>query len=75
MKKDYIYIDALEVVKKFGYLIKGGGAFSGLEFAKRIIRSEKDCKPYRENCASSVASSVFEIQYEINGRCLIIEIL
>lgn len=74
--KENIYIDAVEVTRKFGYLIKGRGKFSGLEFAKRIIASEKDCKSHREACASSVASSVYEIQIcGITGCCMITEIL
>lgn len=75
-KEDYIHIDALEVARKFGYLIAGKGKFSGLEFAKKIIRSDKDCKSHRETCASSVASSVYEIQIcGISGSCMITEIL
>jgi len=70
-----IHIDALEVARKFGYLIAGKGKFSGLEFAKRIIRSEKDCKTHREICASSVASSVYEIQICGITGCKIIELL
>ncbi len=73
---DNIHIDALEVVRKFGYLIKGKGKTSGLEFAKRIIKSNKDCQSYREACASSVASTVYEIQIcGISGCCMITEIL
>lgn len=76
MNKEIIYIDALEVAKKFGYLIAGKGKFSGLEFAKRIISSDKDCKLHREACASSVASSVYEIQiYGVSGCCMITELL
>lgn len=76
MKEDYIHIDALEVARKFGYLIAGHGKFSGLEFAKKIIRSDKDCKSHREVCASSVASSVYEIEIcGISGCCMITEIL
>lgn len=73
---DHIHIDALEVARKFGYLIAGHGKFSGLEFAKKIIRSDKDCKSHREVCASSVASSVYEIEIcGISGCCMITEIL
>lgn len=76
MTDKIIHIDALEVAKKFGYLIAGNGKFSGLEFAKRIISSDKDCKSYRETCASSVASTVYEIQIcGISGCCMITEIL
>ena len=68
-------IDALEVARKFGYLIAGHGKFSGLEFAKRIIKSEKDCKEHREFCASSVAESVYEIEIDgVSGCCMITEI-
>ena len=70
-----VYIDALEVAKKFGYLIKGNGKLSGLEFAKMILKSEKSCKSHREACASSVASTVWEIQISNTGRCMITEIL
>lgn len=74
--ENYIYIDALEVARKFGYLIKGKGKVSGLEFAKRILKSEKDCKEYRETCASSVASTVYEIHIcGESGCCMITEIL
>lgn len=76
MKNENIYIDALEVARKFGYLIAGKGKFSGLEFAKRIIRSDKDCKGHREVCASSVASTVYEIEIcGVSGCCMITEIL
>ena len=76
MKEQIIYIDALEVARKFGYLIAGRGKFSGLEFAKRILSSEKDCKEHREVCASSVASSVYEIEIcGVSGCCMITEIL
>lgn len=76
MNDKIIHIDALEVKRKFGYLIAGRGAFSGLEFAKRILKSGKDCKEYREACASSVASSVFEIKIcGVTGNCMITEIL
>ena len=71
----FIYIDALTVARKFGYLIKGQGTFSGLEFAKRIIKSKKDCASHREVCASSVASSVYEIEIESTGRCVVSELL
>ena len=76
MTEKIIHIDALEVVRKFGYLIAGKGNFSGLEFAKRILRSGKDCKGHRETCASSVASSVYEIEIcGVSGCCMITEIL
>ena len=76
MKEDYIHIDALEVAIKFGYLIAGKGKFSGLAFAKRIIGCDKDCQSHRETCASSVASTVYEIQIcGISGCCMITEIL
>lgn len=76
MTEQIIHIDALEVARKFGYLIAGKGKFSGLDFAKKILRSEKDCKGHRETCASSVASSVYEIEIcGKSGRCMITEIL
>jgi len=76
MTEQDIYIDALEVARRFGYLIAGRGKFSGLDFAKRIIHSEKDCKGHRETCASSVASSVYEIEIcGTSGCCMITEIL
>lgn len=75
-KENYIHIDALEVARKFGYLIAGKGKFSGLEFAKKIIGCEKDCQSHRETCASSVASTVYEIQIcGMSGCCMITEIL
>lgn len=75
-KENYIHIDALEVARKFGYLIAGKGKFSGLEFAKKIIGCDKDCQSHRETCASSVASTVYEIQIcGISGCCMITEIL
>ena len=75
-KEDYIHIDALEVARKFGYLIAGKGKFSGLEFAKKIIGCDKDCQSHRETCASSVASTVYEIQIRgMSGCCMITEIL
>lgn len=71
-----IHIDALEVAKKFGYLIKGKGKVSGLEFAKLILKSGKDCESHREACASSVASTVYEIQIcGVSGSCMVTEIL
>lgn len=72
--KEIIHIDALEVAKKFGYLIAGRGKFSGLEFAKAIIKSDKDCQSHREACASSVASTVSELCI-CGGKCFIKEIL
>lgn len=76
MEDKIIHIDALEVARKFGYLIAGKGSFSGLEFAKRILKSDKDCKGHREACASSVASSVHEIKIcGVSGCCMITEIL
>lgn len=75
MTDEIIHINTLEVARKFGYLIAGKGKFSGLEFAKRIIRSDKDCKSHREVCASSVASSVYEIQIcGVTGCCMITEL-
>jgi hypothetical protein len=75
-KENYIHIDALEVARKFGYLIAGKGKFSGLEFAKKIIGCDKDCQSHRETCASSVASTVYEIQIcGMSGCCMITEIL
>jgi hypothetical protein len=75
-KEDYIHIDALEVARKFGYLIAGKGKFSGLEFAKKIIGCDKDCQSHRETCASSVASTVYEIQLcGMSGCCMIPESL
>ena len=71
---DYIHIDALEVARKFGYLIKGKGKVSGLEFAKLILKSKKDCESHREACASSVASTVYEIQIS-RKNCMVTEIL
>lgn len=72
----YVHIDALEVVKKFGYLIAGKGKFSGLEFAKNILKSNKDCLEYRVSCASSVACSVYEIELnDSTGKCMVKEIL
>lgn len=74
MTEKIIHIDALEVARKFGYLIAGHGTFSGLEFAKRILRCDKDCKEHREVCASSVASTVYEIQIcGMSGCCMITE--
>jgi hypothetical protein len=71
---DCIHIDALEVAQKFGYLIKGKGKVSGLDFAKLILKSEKDCQSHREACASSVASTVYEIQIS-RRNCMVTEIL
>lgn len=72
---NYIHIDALEVARKFGHLIKGRGKISGLEFAKLILKSSIDCKEHRETCASSVASSVYEIEIRANGSCMTKELL
>ena len=72
--KRFIHIDALTVVRKFGYLIADKGSFSGLEFALTIIKSGKDCKSHREACASSVASTVFDVRI-CGGKCFIKEIL
>lgn len=62
-----IYIRIDEVVRKFGYLIKGKGDLSGLEFAKEILKSKKDCVEYRETCASSVASTLYKINFSEAG--------
>ena len=70
---DYIHIDALEVARKFGYLIKDEEKLSGLEFAKRIIGSKKDCQLFRETCASSVASTVYEIHIFGTKRCCVVK--
>ncbi len=76
MEEKNIHIDAIEVARKFGYLIAGKGSFSGLDFAKRILGSNKDCKEHREACASSVASSVYEISIcGVSGCCMVTEIL
>lgn len=72
--KEAIYIPYLEVVQEFGYLIKGRGKFTGLDFAKRILNSGKDCPLHREACASSVASTVYEIEIcGVSGCCMITE--
>ena len=72
--KRIIHIDALTVVRKFGYLIADKGSFSGLKFALAIIKSGKDCKSHREACASSVASTVFDVRI-CGGNCFSKEIL
>lgn len=69
-----IHIDALTIVRKFGYLIADKGNFSGLEFALAIIKSDKDCQSHKEACASSVASTVSELRI-CGGKCFIKEIL
>lgn len=70
-----VFIDAFEVARKFGYLIADKGYFSGLEFARKILASNKDCAEHREACASSVASCVYEIELSSNGKCKIQELL
>lgn len=70
-----IYIDTFEVARKFGYLIADKGHFSGLEFARKILASSKDCAEHREACASSVASTLYDIELMGNGKCKIQELL
>lgn len=56
------FIPPHEVIERFGYLIKGHGKVSGLDFAKKIVRSGIDCKSFRENNASTAASIIYEIE-------------
>lgn len=70
-----VFIDTFEVTRKFGYLIADKGNFSGLEFARKILASDRDCKTHREACASSVASTLYDIELMGNGKCKIIELL
>ena len=56
------YIPTHEVINKFGYLIKGKGAMSGLDFGKAIIKSGCDCDSFRKNCASTAAADIYEIE-------------
>lgn len=66
------FIPPCEVIERFGYLIKGQGKVSGLDFAKKIIRSGIDCKGFRENNASTAASIIYEIEvFPIRGyKCV-----
>lgn len=51
-----------EVINRFGYLIKGKGKVSGLDFARAILKSGLDCVEFRENNASTAASIIYEIE-------------
>ena len=70
-----VFIDTFEVARKFGYLIADKGHFSGLEFARKILASNRDCETHREACASSVASTLYDIELMSNGKCEIQELL
>ena len=63
-----VFIDTFEVARKFGYLIADKGHFSGLEFARKILASGRDCETHREACASSVASTLYDIELMSNGK-------
>jgi len=56
------FIPTSEVICNFGYLIKGKGKVSGLDFAKAILKSGVDCKGFRENNASTAASIIYEVE-------------
>ena len=70
-----VFIDTFEVARKFGYLIADKGHFSGLEFARKILASDRDCETHRKACASSIASTLYDIELMSNGKCRIQELL
>ena len=56
------FIPPHEVINRFGYLIKGKGKVSGLDFAKAILKSGLDSVGFRENNASTAASIIYEVE-------------
>ena len=56
------FIPPQEVINRFGFLIKGKGKVSGLDFARAILKSGLDCVEFRENNASTAASIIYEIE-------------
>ena len=56
------YICPTEVINRFGYLIKGKGKKTGLEFAKAILNCGVDSQSFRENNASTAASDIYEVE-------------
>ena len=67
------HVPTQEVIRKFGGLIKGKGSLSGLTFAKFILASNMDCPEYRENCASTAASEIHEIEIFPDGKMRVAE--
>ena len=67
------HISTQEVIMKLGYLVKGKGIFTGLAFAREILKSENN-REWLENCASTAASEIYEIEVKPNGRCKVAEL-
>mgnify|MGYP000960219928 CR=1 FL=1 len=61
------YVPPYEVIRKFGYLIKGEQVVSGLRFALAIIKSDVGNVKYRKNCASTAASDIFKLK--VSEKC------
>ena len=69
------FIHPDEVINRFGFLIKGKGKVSGLDFAKAILKSGLDCVEFRENNASTAASIIYEIEVFPMGGYKSVELL
>lgn len=69
------FIPPHEVINRFGFLIKGKGKVSGLNFAKAILKSGLDCVEFRENNASTAASIIYDIEVFPMGDYKSVELL
>ena len=58
---NFIFIPATEIVERFFHLLKEGESVTGLQFARAILGCNEDSREYLENCASSVAMTVYEV--------------
>lgn len=68
------HVPTIEVIRKYGTLIKGKGKTTGLHLAREILRNGKECMPYLQNCASTAASEIYEIEILDNGGYRVTEI-
>lgn len=66
------YVPPYEVIRKFGYLIKGESVVSGLQFALAIIKSDIEDVKYRKSCASVAASDILKLEVSEKG-CSVVE--
>ena len=68
------HISTQEVIMKLGHIIKEKGKFTGLAFAREILKGDNNNRSWLENCASTAASEIYEIEVKSNGGFMVTEL-